>query len=199
MNSEISHSNKAGNPAGVSRFRRVAGRTFRYGERMLAIFGATVAIFWLTMDYSVIISPSMSPTLMGTGADNGDRVITEKVTGWYRTPRRWEVITFEKPTGERVMKRVVGLPGETVQITSGRELLIDGKAVELPPVLDRMYLRYGNLADGDAVPCGDGYYVLGDDLKDSEDSRFIGPVPERLIIGRAWMIVSPWERIGWVK
>jgi len=60
-------------------------------------------------------------------------------------------------------------------------------------------VRYGNLTEGKPVPCGDGYYVLGDDLKDSDDSRFNGPVPPHRILGRAWLIVSPRNRFGWVR
>lgn len=170
----------------------------RYVERVLAWFGAIVGIYWLTMDFSVVISPSMSPTLQGTNPDEGDRVLTEKVSRWFRQPRRWEVITFLNDTGDKRMKRVVGLPGESVQMVRPGELLINGKPVEYPPVLDHKYLRFGNLADGKPVPCGNGYYVLGDDLKDSDDSRFNGPVPASRLMGRAWLIVWPTNRLGWV-
>jgi len=46
------------------------------------------------------------------------------------------------------------------------QLLIDGQRVEMPPVLNQKYLRFGNLFGGNPVPCGDGYYVLGDDFED---------------------------------
>jgi signal peptidase I len=49
------------------------------------------------------------------------------------------------------------------------------------------------------VPCGDGYYVLGDELKDSDDSRFNGPVPARRVMGRACRVVWPWKRAGWIR
>ena len=172
--------------------------SLRWLERGLAVFGAIVAFYWLTMDVSVVISPSMQPTLMGTNPDNGDRVITEKVTRWVRSPRRWEVITFINDSGDKLMKRVAGLPGENIQMLRDGQLLIDGQPVECPESLDLKYLRFGNLAEGKAVSCGDGYYVLGDDLKDSDDSRFNGPVPRHRIMGRAWLIVWPMSRVGWV-
>lgn len=168
-------------------------------ERGLAIFGAIVGVYWLTMDLSFVISPSMSPTLQGTNPDDGDRVLTEKVTRWFRRPRRWEVITFINDNGDKRMKRVAGLPGESVQMIKPGELLIDGRPIAPPAVLDHKYLRFGNLTDGKPVPCGNGYYVLGDDLKDSDDSRFNGPVPGQRIVGRAWLIVGPWSRVGWVR
>lgn len=168
-------------------------------ERGLALFGGLVILYWLTLDWTIVVSPSMSPTLQGTDPDNGDRVITEKVTRWYREPRRWEVITFLDDAGQKRMKRVAGLPGENVQMLTPGELMIDGRLVECPPSLDLTYLKFGNLMDRKPIPCGSGYYVLGDDLKDSDDSRFNGPVPATRIIGRAWLIVWPLERSGSVR
>ena len=179
--------------------RSLARDGMRWMERGLAVFGGLIAIYWITMDVSVVVSPSMSPTLQGTNVDTGDRVITEKLSRWFRTPRRWEVITFINPVGEKRMKRVTGLPGESVQMVVPGELLIDGERIDTPPSLDRKYLRYGNLMDGKPVPCGDGYYVLGDDLKDSDDSRFNGPVAPDRILGRAWFIVWPFAQFGFVN
>ena len=125
----------------------------------------------------------MAPTLQGTRTDTGDRVLTERISYWFRSPRRWEVITFTTKEGEKRMERVAALPGENVQMPESGELLVSGQRVDPPPSLDRKYLRYGNLLDGKPVPCGDGYYVLGDDLKDSEDSRFDGVVAPRSVMG----------------
>ncbi len=55
---------------------------------------ALVALFWATLDLSVVVSPSMAPTLRGTAVANGDRVLTEKVTCRFRMPRRWEGIAY---------------------------------------------------------------------------------------------------------
>lgn len=185
-----------GRPPKAARSR--ARRVLRWGERGLAIFGGLVLVYWLTLDLSVIVSPSMQPTLQGTNLDNGDRVLTEKVSLKFRRPRRWEVITFITPEGEKRMKRVVGLPGEEVQMPEPGKLFVDGRQLEVPASCNLRYLRFGNLFDGKPVPCGDGYYVLGDDLKDSDDSRFNGPVPAEQILGRVWLIAWPWERVGWV-
>jgi len=163
------------------------------------VFGALVIVYWLTLEYSVVVSTSMQPTLQGLDVDSGDRVITEKISYWFRQPRRWEVIMFTTPSGERRMKRVIGLPGETVRMPEPGKLSIDGNRIELPATLNVRYLRFGNLMDGKPVPCGDGYYLLGDDLKDSDDSRFNGPTPAKDVKGRAWLIVGPRARAGFVK
>ena len=170
----------------------------RWIEHGLALFGAIVALFLLTLDLSVVVSPSMAPALKGTNYSNGDRVLTEKVSRWFRRPRRWEVVTYLNDEGIRVMKRVVGLPGETVQINRAGGVLINGQAIENPNAPDRKYLAFGNVIADKSAACGDGYYVLGDDTKDSDDSRFNGPVTSDRIVGRAWLIVAPWSRFGFV-
>ena len=171
----------------------------RWIEHVLAAVGGLVLLFWLTVDISTVVTPSMAPTLVGNNVDDGDRVLTEKVTRWFRHPRRWEVITFTTPAGQKRMKRVVGLPGETVQLNENGELLIDGKQVALPESLDVKYLRFGNLVDGKPVSCGDGYFVLGDFLRDSDDSRFEGPISPSVVIGRAWLKLWPSSRFGFVQ
>ena len=98
------------------------------------------------------------------------------------------------------MKRVVGLPGEQVQLSEQGRILIDSQPIELPASLDQRFLRYGNLAAGKSpVSCGQSYYLLGDDSRDSDDSRFNGPVGLDRIIGRSWLIVWPLSRFGFVN
>ncbi len=193
---KISSSDQPARPRASSRLARGA---WRLAERGFAIFGLLVALWWLTLDVSIITSPSMTPALQGTSLDNGDHVLTEKISYWFRKPRRWEVITFFTPEGDKRMKRVAGLPGEHVQMTRQGKLVIDGRQVDVPKSVDVKYLSYGNLTEGKPVPCGDGYYVLGDDLKDSDDSRFNGPLAADAIIGRAWLILWPKASFGWVK
>ena len=179
--------------------RRLVRGALRWVEHGLALFGALVLLFLLTLDVSVIVSTSMSPTLQMANYRNGDHILTEKVTKWFRGPRRWEVITYINEDGRLFVKRVVGLPGETVQLSRDMHLMINGEPVESPDALDRQYLRFGNLVSGQAVACGDGYFVLGDDTKDSDDSRFNGTVTSDRIVGRAWLIISPLSRFGFVN
>lgn len=174
-------------------------RLFRWAERCFAIIGLFMVIYLLMFDLSRMVSPSMSPTLKGTSAINGDLILTEKVSYWFRRPRRWEVITYTNNDGMQIMKRVVGLPGETVRVADGGKLLIDDEPHNMPTSVDAKYLPYGNLTDGASVACGDGYYVLGDFTRDSDDSRFNGPVDPQQIKGRAWLIVGPSSRFGWVR
>lgn len=180
----------------TSRKRKLLRCAVRYVEHVLAIFGALVLLFWLFFNYSNVVSPSMSPTLQGS-ASKYDSVLTEKASYWFRRPRRWEVVTFCDDEGTQIMKRVVGLPGEKVQMLRHGRLFIDGKELTPPAELCFLhYFPYGNLADDKVVDCGEGYYLLGDFSRDSGDSRFSGPIDPKKIIGRAWLIVRPSERMG---
>lgn len=182
----------------VKNRRPAVRRLLRGLERLLALLGLFFVIYHLAFEISAMTSDSMTPTLKGTNYENGDRVLLEKVTGWLRAPRRWEVYFFYNVEGTPVAKRIVGLPGERISVTNST-LYVNGSALQLPERLKFLkYLAAGNLAAGREVHCGTGYYVLGDDSHDSYDSRFVGPVERTDFRGRAWCIISPRSRVGWV-
>jgi signal peptidase I len=187
-------------PGAASRPRRRWVRwLLRQVEHALALIGLGTLIYYCCFDLSRILSNSMSPTLQGEDWKTGDLVLTERVSYWLRQPRRWEVITFRAPDGRQVMKRVVGLPGEHVQMRRDGGIVIDGQSAELPAQLSFLhYFPFGNVLLDQSVPCKEGYYVLGDFSRDSDDSRFNGPVMPEQLIGRAWMIVGPSGRRGFV-
>jgi signal peptidase I len=178
--------------------RKFLRRLFRAIERVLAVFGALVILYYAFFNYSEVVSASMSPTLEGSISKH-DYVLTEKISYHIRNPRRWEVITFLGEDGTQIMKRVVGLPGEKVQMLSKGRIFIDGREIPPPPELDFLhYFPFGQLTDGHAVDCGDGFFVLGDFSRDSDDSRFRGPIRPKYLLGRAWIIVRPWDRSGFI-
>ncbi|MBN2477260.1 MAG: signal peptidase I [Pirellulales bacterium] len=180
--------------------RRPAAWLVRQLERCLALIGLATVVYLTCFDYSRVTSKSMHPTLQGTDWESGDRVLTENVSYWFRSPQRWEVITYRAADGSQIMKRVVGLPGEQVRMLRGGRILIDGREISPPPELRFLdYFPYGNLtAEKPPVQCGDGYYVLGDYTMDSDDSRFNGPVRPHQLVGRAWLILGPKGRRGLV-
>ena len=169
-------------------------------EHVLALVGLGTLVYFTCFNLSRITSDSMAPTLRGNDRRAGDLVLTERVSRRFRQPRRWEVIAFYKEDGVQVMKRVVGLPGERVQIRRGGRIVIDGQEVAPPASLG--FLRYVPIAKvilDKTVDCGDGYFVLGDNVHDSDDSRYNGPVPPDDVFGRAWLILTPKEHRGFVN
>lgn len=145
-----------------------------------------------------IPSGSMHPTLM-----EGDRVLVNRLSYDAHDIRRGDVIVFTRPPNapgggpdapEDLIKRVIGLPGETVQTTDDA-VLIDGKRLVEP------YLTKGTVSQGidEPVLIPSGHiWVMGDNRTNSADSRVFGPLDLRLVIGRAFSRIWPPSRLGYL-
>jgi len=173
-------------------------KLFRLFERTFAIIGIGFIIYHVCFSVSAIRSDSMAPTLIGENSASPDIVLTERISYWFRKPRRWEIVKYHTQDllDLEVMKRVVALPGETITIRN-HWLVINGRPIERPLSLDFLkYYPYGYLHKGRSEDCKDGYFVLGDDSKDSSDSRFDGAIAFSKLEGRAWLILWPPNRFG---
>lgn len=139
---------------------------------------------------------SMKPVLT-----NGNIVLVDRVIYNVRAPKRGEVIAFKPDGNENAhysVKRVVGLPGETVQIRDG-QVYIDGEAVKKDIFVSD--IRSAGIAD-EPVELGENeYFVMGDNHTGSNDSRMadVGNVRRKDIFGRVWFAASPGENFGFVK
>ena len=128
-----------------------------------------------------IPSASMEPTLM-----IGDRILVDKISYHLHAVHRGDIVVFATPTGEDagpdvkdLVKRVIGLPGETIS-SAGGQVVIDGKPLKEP------WLVPGTVTTGHhhaEDPGPSEYFVMGDNRSDSQDSRFFGPIPRSLIVG----------------
>jgi signal peptidase I len=114
---------------------------------------------------------------------------TEAGTPVFGEPRRGDIIVFKFPRdlSRPFIKRVIALPGETVEIRDGR-VLIDGEVLDEPYLADAP--RYS--IPSERVPSGN-YFVLGDNRNNSSDSHVWGMVPEENIVGRAWVRYWPFS------
>jgi signal peptidase I len=127
---------------------------------------------------------------------SGQEILIDKMSYELRDIRRFDVIVYRSgSTGddEFVIKRVIGLPGETIQIVDSK-IYIDGTQLE-----DTYYKgSYESGSVSEKLTIGeDEYFVMGDNRNLSQDSRFeyVGNVKKSDIVGRAWMIVSPFNKI----
>ncbi len=175
-------------------------RIWRSVVNAFAIVGLLFFLYHTCFHLSVVSSNSMYPTLRGNSLYNGDTVLSERITYRFRKPHRWELVLFLDEFNVQVMKRVVGLPGETVSLKDLDTVLINGQPIARPASLSSLkYYAYGNLTGGRAAKCEDGWFILGDDSRDSQDSRFTGPLKWDRVRGRPWMVVWPPSRIGFIN
>jgi signal peptidase I len=141
---------------------------------------------------------SMRPTLI-----EGDRILVNKFIYKFKKPERGDIIVFLSPEDKKkdFIKRLVGLPGETVEISNGT-ILINGKAIDNDSIIkERYYYNRGDFGgEGQAVQVpDDAYYVLGDNSISSRDSRYWGFLPKKYLLGKAFLIYWPLTRIRLVK
>jgi signal peptidase I len=138
----------------------------------------------------VVQGPSMQPNLY-----HGQRVMVEKITyRFIHGPRRGDVVTFDVPGEEEALiKRVVALPGETVEVRDG-QALINGRPLEEP------WTTQPGGPDYLPTPVPPLHvFVLGDNRGSSRDSRSFGPVLLDQVIGRAWFVYWPPRQIQAIR
>ena len=133
---------------------------------------------------------SMEPNL-----HSEQRLVVEKLSYRFHGPQRFDIVVLKMPSqGEELLiKRVIGLPGETVEIQDG-QVYVDGILLEEP------------FTDQSTHPGRNGQvtvpplhiYVMGDNRDRSNDSRSFGPVPIDNVVGRAWLSYWPLEQVGFV-
>jgi len=138
-------------------------------------------------DARVVPTPSMVPTVYP-----GDRVFMERVVLRFTGVDRGDIVVFQPPfeTTDPYLKRVIGLPGETVEVRKG-QVLIDGVALDEPYLKEAPRYTYGPVT----IP-EDKLLVLGDNRNDSYDSHSWGLLDRDAVEGRAWFRYWPMNRIG---
>ena len=138
---------------------------------------------------------SMEPTLQ-----HGDNLIVDKISYRFREPERYEIIVFPYQYMENTyyIKRIIGLPGETVQIADG-EIYINGEVLE--ESYGREVMQDAGLAAEPITLGDDEYFVLGDNRNYSSDSRdpSVALIHRKEIIGRAWLRIWPLDSFGILK
>ena len=156
------------------------------------VVGITFLIIHFVGQRTYVSGSSMENTL-----SDGDNLIVDKLTYRFSDPKRFDIIVFPYKYEENTyfIKRIIGLPGETVQIVDGT-IYINGEV--LGESYGREVMKNSGMA-ADPITLGDDeYFVLGDNRNDSTDSRdpSVGKIKRNQIIGRAWVRIWPLSKIG---
>ncbi|MBQ8117445.1 MAG: signal peptidase I [Lachnospiraceae bacterium] len=178
--------------------RKILNELLSTGLYLLVV----LALTWLLITYVIqrteVDGSSMEPTLQ-----SGDNLFVDKISYRFRDPERFDIIVFPFRYKENTyyIKRIIGMPGETVRID------IDGNIYINDEKLDESYgkevIHATNIGRAiNAIQLGeDEYFVMGDNRNNSSDSRFesVGNIKRKEIIGRAWVRIWPFNKVGILK
>lgn len=153
----------------------------------------SLILIWFTLLHRAVSTYEVEGASMEPTLHNRQYVVVDTITS-QRPPKRGEVIVFHYPANPVLdyVKRVVGLPGEMVQVSQGT-VWIDGAALREPYITDRPRYYTGT----QRVP-PNTVFVLGDNRNSSSDSHLWGPVPLNQVIGRAWIAYKPFTALTWL-
>ena len=135
----------------------------------------------------VVEGESMYPTF-----DSGDYLIVDELTYRFKEPERGDVVVFRYPQNPKVfyIKRVIGLPGETVSIQQGQVTILKADGTTI--VLEEPYVVTDDATYTESTVVGPGeYFVMGDNRPRSSDSRVWGLLPDNDLMGRAFLQLLP--------
>ncbi len=162
---------------------------------MAIVLGLTFLVITFVGQRTYVSGESMKNTL-----EDGDNLIVDKITYRFSAPKRFDIIVFpfEYEEDTYYIKRIIGMPGETVQILDGK-IYIDGE--QLNESYGREVMVSGGIAETPIALGADEYFVLGDNRNASSDSRdpSVGVIHKDKIIGRAWLRIWPLSEFGILK
>lgn len=143
----------------------------------------------------------VSGSSMETTLSDGDNLLVDKITYRFSEPKRFDIIVFpfQYDTDTYYIKRIIGMPGETVQIDYDGNIYINGSLLE--ESYGREVIQNPGRAAEPITLGQDEYFVMGDNRNNSSDSRdpSVGNIHRKDIIGRAWVRIWPFSKFGVLK
>lgn len=193
VNKEITKSRKKN--SGLNRIMREMISTLLY---LLIVLCITYVVIHYVGQRTEVQGASMESTL-----NDGDNLIVDKITYRFRDPQRFDIIVFPFQYEEDTyyIKRIIGLPGETVQIDLDGTIYINGEVLEENYGREIIKPENVGIAVKPVVLGEDEYFVMGDNRNNSSDSRIeaVGNIHRNDIIGRVWLRIWPLSEIGILK
>jgi signal peptidase I len=163
---------------------------FDWGETIVVAFIMALIIRAFFLQVFWIPSSSMEPSL-----DINDRIVVNKVVYHFREPQRFEIVVFRQvgennPDKKDLIKRLLGLPGEKLQVKAGVVYIND------QPLEEKHQMNHDQAEFGPVTIPTDSYFMMGDNRPASADSRYWGFLPKKNIIGPAFLRLWPLTRRG---
>lgn len=160
---------------------------------LLVVIGLVYLVITYVGQRTEVNGISMENTL-----SNNDNLIVDKLTYRFSDPKRYDIIVFPFRYADNTfyIKRIIGLPGETVQIDRQGNIYINEEILE--ESYGREIIKNPGLATNPIILGEDEYFVMGDNRNDSSDSRdpAVGNIHRKEIIGRAWVRIWPLDKFG---
>lgn len=144
----------------------------------------------------IVRGSSMEPSFY-----DGEYLIIDEISYRFDEPERGDVIVFKYPkdNSQYYIKRIIGLPSETVEIEDGEIMIYNNKYPEGDELEEEYLVGIETPGDLKVSISEDNYFVLGDNRRASSDSRVWGLLPENNIIGKVWVRGLPPNRLGIIK
>ncbi len=173
-------------------------------QNILYILAAVLLAFLITRFVgmrAVVSGSSMVPTL-----EDRDNLIVEKLSYRFHDPKRFDIIIcpgvadVDGVRRDRYIKRIIGLPGETIRIEDGK-VLINGEALAGDTFCNEDYIDDPGMLIEPYTLEEDEYFVMGDNRNNSRDSRdpLLGPLKKDELIGKVWIRIWPFDQFGSVR
>jgi len=166
-------------------------------ETIVFVGSLFIVVYLFVIQPNQIKGASMEPTFQ-----DGNYIFTSKVTYKLRKPVRGDVVVFYAPRNPELeyIKRIIGVPGDTVMIAGG-EVYVNGVQLKEPYISDKTAITLtGSLAENQPITVEpDQYFVMGDNRPRSSDSREFGPIPASSIVGQVFYRYFPVDEMGPVK
>jgi len=177
-------------------FRRLGAFFLDILEVVVFAIGIFFFLYLLVLRPHKIKGASMMPNY-----PDGEYLLTEKVSYYLESPKRGDVVVFKPPVSEdEYIKRIIGLPSETISVNNGK-IYINNQILN-EKYIDGVIYTDGSsyLQEGQSITVPEGqYFVVGDNRPHSYDSRSWGPIKKSVITGRAWVVYWPPKNAGSVK